>query len=693
MAAASHSACLQLEGAWQTLLDHTDICSSVLVCRHETVASISRQLSKCSLPPQPEVIRRVQSLFGSIRRMYEPLLTLHPSVSLDLRSLFMHSKRLPGAQTLDIVISRCHEPLWPALRVFPAALPPSMRLRARVIVYEHCTPGDHLETLPALDVRDSMLSIRHIAFRSELGGRRGSNGYTNETAFAFAAFGAYILGQQRASDRHPAADRSLFLLPAGVRALASQEASMGPHGVERGVKRMPEASAADDSADPVVKSQRGLQRSLRQEWSRIATTVEEWTRADGGAAALSSCIMQALSRLDLAPSDGRSSTASSSAATPSVTASDPPQSRSDVFALRERRGALLGVATTRRVLSSAAQGGGSSAAKEWDRLLSRGSLLRCKPRRAQAGKLCNQNAPAPGPTPLSKGHWPANVSLTGFCGVTNEGVEGSCERGDSGSWNTRVHRVRSFSDCVGRCTLCARCAYVTYSPDNDDCSWYSYRACNLHALGKDDAFQTVMVVQHSGGTGNRGVGGIASAARTGSVAGQPLVHAAHVDYTCALRADRKWGRELLRGALLLLVSTAVDEHRESRGIARSGQRGAVTRAEGRTPLIHPSCVPSDFMLHNRQLLPLHTTSGVAHPCQWVSGSALPSPRLQQSSTSKLAHRSRSAHPSPRHPLSSSLMSYEQALEALDDLISSAAASAVSAGCSPDYGTRMELHLS
>ena len=91
--------------------------------------------------------------------------------------------------------------------------------------------------------------------------------------------------------------------------------------------------------------------------------------------------------------------------------------------------------------------------------------------------------------------------------------------------------------------------------------------------------------------------------------------------------------------------------------------------------------------------PLHTTSGVAHPCQWVSGSALPSPRLQQSSTSKLAHRSRSAHPSPRHPLSSSLMSYEQALEALDDLISSAAASAVSAGCSPDYGTRMELHLS
>ena len=40
-----------------------------------------------------------------------------------------------------------------------------------------------------------------------------------------------------------------------------------------------------------------------------------------------------------------------------------------------------------------------------------------------------------------------------------------------GSWNTRQHRVTSFGDCVARCVGCARCRYVTYAADEDDCSW------------------------------------------------------------------------------------------------------------------------------------------------------------------------------------------------------------------------------
>ena len=90
--------------------------------------------------------------------------------------------------------------------------------------------------------------------------------------------------------------------------------------------------------------------------------------------------------------------------------------------------------------------------------------------------------------------WPLNESREGFCGVTNEGVEGDCSRsGDAGSWNTRKHRVNSFEQCAARCVGCRRCAYVTYSPDNEDCSWYSSRRCSLARLGREPAFRSVRV--------------------------------------------------------------------------------------------------------------------------------------------------------------------------------------------------------
>lgn len=47
--------------------------------------------------------------------------------------------------------------------------------------------------------------------------------------------------------------------------------------------------------------------------------------------------------------------------------------------------------------------------------------------------------------------WPLNESKEGFCGVTYDGVEGDCENPkDAGSWNTRKHRVFSFSQCAAK---------------------------------------------------------------------------------------------------------------------------------------------------------------------------------------------------------------------------------------------------
>ena len=75
--------------------------------------------------------------------------------------------------------------------------------------------------------------------------------------------------------------------------------------------------------------------------------------------------------------------------------------------------------------------------------------------------------------------------------------------------------------------LRAHCTHATHSP----VSRYSARACNLRQLGADAAFRTVA-----------------------SRAADARVRAARDAYLCALRADRRWAKELLRGAMLLLIT-------------------------------------------------------------------------------------------------------------------------------------------
>ena len=85
--------------------------------------------------PAPAVIRELQSLFGTVRRSYRPLLELHPSVPLELAAL-LRRRSAPPSRGLDIVLCRCREPLGPLLRLAPALLPRHARLR--IFVYERC---------------------------------------------------------------------------------------------------------------------------------------------------------------------------------------------------------------------------------------------------------------------------------------------------------------------------------------------------------------------------------------------------------------------------------------------------------------------------------------------------------------------------------------------------------------------------
>merc|ERR1712138_87135 len=60
--------------------------------------------------------------------------------------------------------------------------------------------------------------------------------------------------------------------------------------------------------------------------------------------------------------------------------------------------------------------------------------------------------------------------VAGFCRPTEFG--GNCDSGDDGAWN-RLDRQA----CVAKCEACPRCAVLSYSRKNDDCSWYAW--CDL----------------------------------------------------------------------------------------------------------------------------------------------------------------------------------------------------------------------
>lgn len=134
----------------------TDVCTSVVRCDPDGYPGTG-----CA-PSSPSSIARIQSLFGSYRRMYEELLWQHPPIQIDLGEL---RRRQTAVRTVNVVLSRCHESLLPLLRLLPYMMTVK-GWRMRVVVLERCVDARDETRLASLDVRDSSPELRRVALRA-----------------------------------------------------------------------------------------------------------------------------------------------------------------------------------------------------------------------------------------------------------------------------------------------------------------------------------------------------------------------------------------------------------------------------------------------------------------------------------------------------------------------------------------------
>ena len=87
-----------------------------------------------------------------------------------------------------------------------------------------------------------------------------------------------------------------------------------------------------------------------------------------------------------------------------------------------------------------------------------------------------------------------NLSLSGYCAVTTAGAS-DCAVGESGMWVASstfpgVGRSGLLAACAHKCLGCARCNFVSFSQEGDECGWY--HACELPLQTKfDDTFHTL----------------------------------------------------------------------------------------------------------------------------------------------------------------------------------------------------------
>ena len=77
----------------------------------------------------------------------------------------------------------------------------------------------------------------------------------------------------------------------------------------------------------------------------------------------------------------------------------------------------------------------------------------------------------------------------GYCGVTN--AKSDCATSSMGSWS-----MNNATRCIQRCLGCARCNFISFSPEAQDCSWY--HKCSLaHLPGAQGTHGTVQVQRSS----------------------------------------------------------------------------------------------------------------------------------------------------------------------------------------------------
>jgi hypothetical protein len=70
-----------------------------------------------------------------------------------------------------------------------------------------------------------------------------------------------------------------------------------------------------------------------------------------------------------------------------------------------------------------------------------------------------------------KGVLPEGVSQgNGACGATENG--GDCATDSQGAWPMAPSR-HSLATCIAMCRCCERCRYISYSAQNEDCSWFA----------------------------------------------------------------------------------------------------------------------------------------------------------------------------------------------------------------------------
>ena len=89
----------------------------------------------------------------------------------------------------------------------------------------------------------------------------------------------------------------------------------------------------------------------------------------------------------------------------------------------------------------------------------------------------------------------------GYCATTDV-TRDDCPRiAASGSWPARHNGIRDLTGCVRKCQRCARCAFISFSRANDDCSWFTACRLPLRLEFHGETYRTVQVRNLTESTG------------------------------------------------------------------------------------------------------------------------------------------------------------------------------------------------
>ena len=85
--------------------------------------------------------------------------------------------------------------------------------------------------------------------------------------------------------------------------------------------------------------------------------------------------------------------------------------------------------------------------------------------------------------------------LVGYCAATKFSERGCHPGSGKGHWMLNAREAASWpharAACAAKCAQCSRCAFVSISLLNHDCSWFSQDQCNLDRLETEiHGFQT-----------------------------------------------------------------------------------------------------------------------------------------------------------------------------------------------------------